>query len=111
MAKAIECTAFENPEKTNLATPILAAAAAARSDVIVVMNPNLDHSSDQLMAMVNPILNNDHDLTIGSRYIAGNNTTNQPLYWQWLSHIGSWVGRLVCDVSDVASGFLHFVVI
>ena len=99
---------FENPEKTNLATPILAAAAAARSDVIVVMNPNLDHSSDQLMAMVNPILNNDHDLTIGSRYMAGNNTTGQPLYWQWLSHIGSWVGRLVCDVSDVSSGFFAF---
>ncbi len=99
---------IERREKPDLTASILAGAVTARSDVIVVMDADLSHPPESLPAVVTPILNNTHDVAIGSRYIAGGSTENWPLYRQLLSRVGGWIARPICDVNDATSGFFAF---
>ncbi|UJP04719.1 MAG: glycosyltransferase family 39 protein [Nitrosomonas sp.] len=99
---------IERTEKPDLIASILAGVKMADSDVIVVMDADLSHSPEKLAALVQPILANSYDLTIGSRYVAGGSTANWPFYRQFLSRLGSCVARPLCDVNDATSGFFSF---
>ncbi len=95
----------ENPDLT---ASILAGVTIAKSEVIVVMDADLSHPPESLKAVVKPVLNNSHDISIGSRYIAGGSIDNWPWYREWLSRAGSWIARPICDVNDATSGFFAF---
>ncbi|QOJ24478.1 MAG: glycosyltransferase family 39 protein [Gammaproteobacteria bacterium] len=99
---------IERREKPDLTAAILAGVATARSDVIVVMDADLSHSPEHLPAIVTPVLHNNYDVSIGSRYVAGGSTENWPLYRQLLSRAGGWIARPLCDVNDATSGFFAF---
>ncbi len=99
---------IERREAPDLTASILTGVAAAKNDVIVVMDADLSHPPEQLRALVAPILENSHDVVVGSRYIAGGSTENWPLYRQFLSRVGGWIARPICDVNDVTSGFFAF---
>ncbi len=95
----------ERREKPDLTASILAGVAIARSNVIVVMDADLSHPTDRLTAVVEPVLNGSHDIAVGSRYVPGGSTEGWPLHRQWLSRIGGWLARPICDVNDATSGF------
>ena len=99
---------IQRQEKPDLTASILAGAATAKSDVIVVMDADLSHPPERLSAVVTPVLNGNYDVAIGSRYIAGGSTENWPLHRQLLSRIGGWIARPICDVNDATSGFFAF---
>ncbi|SFP56362.1 dolichol-phosphate mannosyltransferase [Nitrosomonas cryotolerans] len=99
---------IERRGKPDLTASILAGVAAAHSNAIVVMDADLSHPPEQLLTMVTPILDNNYDVVIGSRYKAGGSTENWPLYRHCLSRIGGWLARSICDVSDATSGFFAF---
>ncbi len=99
---------IEQREEPDLTASILAGVAAAKSDVIVVMDADLSHPPERLSAIVTPVLNGDYDVAIGSRYIPGGSTENWPLHRQLLSRIGGWIARPICDVNDATSGFFAF---
>ncbi len=99
---------IERREKPDLTASILAGAATARSDVIVVMDADLSHSPEHLPAIVAPVLHGHYDVSIGSRYVQGGGTENWPLYRQLLSRAGGWIARPLCDVNDATSGFFAF---
>ncbi len=95
----------ERREKPDLTASILAGVAIARSNVIVVMDADLSHPPDRLTAVVGPVLNGSHDIAVGSRYVPGGGTEGWPLHRQWLSRVGGWLARPICDVNDATSGF------
>ncbi len=99
---------IERREKPDLTASILAGAATARSDVIVVMDADLSHSPEHLPAIVTPVLHGNYDVAIGSRYVKGGGTENWPLYRRLLSRAGGWIARPLCDVNDATSGFFAF---
>jgi dolichol-phosphate mannosyltransferase len=99
---------IERREKPDLTGSILTGVAAAKSNVIVVMDADLSHPPEQLPAIVTPVLNHSFDVAIGSRYIAGGKTENWPLYRQLLSRVGGLIARPICDVNDATSGFFAF---
>ncbi|MCE7914704.1 MAG: glycosyltransferase [Nitrosomonas sp. PRO4] len=99
---------IERLEKPDLTASILAGVAAARNDVIVVMDADLSHPPEYLSAIVRPVIDGEYDVVIGSRYVAGGRTENWPLHRQLLSRIGGWIARPICDVNDVTSGFFAF---
>jgi dolichol-phosphate mannosyltransferase len=106
--KKADVRLIERTQKPDLIASILAGAAAARSDVIVVMDADLSHPPERLGAIAEPVLNGNHDIAIGSRYIPGGSTEGWPLYLQWLSRAGGWLARPLCDVNDATSGFFAF---
>ncbi|WP_297325673.1 glycosyltransferase family 39 protein [Nitrosomonas sp.] len=99
---------IERREKPDLTASILAGAAAAQSDVIVVMDADLSHPPESLPAVVAPVLDGNYDVAVGSRYVPGGSTENWPLHRQLLSRIGGWIARPICDVNDATSGFFAF---
>jgi dolichol-phosphate mannosyltransferase len=99
---------IERTEKPDLIASILAGTAAARSEVIVVMDADLSHPPERLHALVEPVLNGSHDVAVGSRYVPGGSTEGWPLHRQWLSRVGGWLARPLCDVNDATSGFFAF---
>lgn len=99
---------IERREKPDLIGSILTGAAAAKSNIIVVMDADLSHPPERLSALVAPIINGTHDIAVGSRYIAGGSTKNWPLHRQLLSRAGNWAARPICDVADATSGFFAF---
>ena len=99
---------IERRSKPDLTASILAGVAVAQSNVIVVMDADLSHSPEQLPAVVSPVLDGSHDVAIGSRYVSGGSIEGWPLHRQWLSRLGGWLARPICDVSDATSGFFAF---
>lgn len=99
---------IERRAKPDLTASILDGAAAATHDVIAVMDADLSHPYDRLAALVQPVLDNTSDISVGSRYVPGGNTENWPFYRLWLSRAGGWLARIICDVNDATSGFFAF---
>lgn len=98
----------ERKEAPDLTASVLAGVAQASSDVIVVMDADLSHPPEQLPALVAPVLHGKCDVAVGSRYVAGGAVENWPWHRQWLSRIGSYLARPICDVADATSGFIAF---
>ncbi|SOD42068.1 dolichol-phosphate mannosyltransferase [Nitrosovibrio sp. Nv4] len=99
---------LERREKPDLTRSILAGVALARGDVIVVMDADLSHPPERLPALIAPVLDGSHDVAVGSRYVPGGSTVGWPLHRQWLSRLGGWLARPLCDVNDATSGFFAF---
>ena len=99
---------IERHEKPDLTASILAGVAIANSDVIVVMDADLSHPTEQLSAVVAPVISGQYDVSVGSRYITGGSTENWPLHRRILSRVGGWLARPLCDVNDATSGFFAF---
>jgi len=99
---------IERREKPDLTGSILAGAAMARGEVIVVMDADLSHPPERLPALIAPVLDGSHDVAVGSRYVPGGSTEGWPLHRQLLSRLGGWLARPICDVSDATSGFFAF---
>ena len=98
----------ERTGNPDLTASILAGAAVANSEIIIVMDADLSHPPESLPDVVKPVLDNTHDISIGSRYVPGGNIDNWPWYREWLSRAGGWIARPICDVNDATSGFFAF---
>ncbi len=99
---------IERHAKPDLTASILDGTAAAKYEVIAVMDADLSHPPERLAALIQPVLDNTYDITVGSRYIAGGDTVGWPFYRLWLSRAGGWLARSICDVNDATSGFFAF---
>src|SRR5438034_11508552 len=72
-----------------LAGAIIAGAHASSADVFVVMDADLSHPPEKIAALLHPILTNEADLVIGSRYISGGATPGWPAWRRFLSRVAS----------------------
>jgi dolichol-phosphate mannosyltransferase len=74
-------------------------------DVLVEMDADGSHAPEQLPLLLEAL--DDADLALGSRYLAGGEVRNWPLYRQALSRVGNlytrWALRL--PLSDATGGF------
>ena len=78
---------IERQDKPDLTASILAGAAIANSDIIVVMDADLSHPTERLSAVVKPVLDGDYDVAVGSRYVPGGSVENWPFYRRLLSRV------------------------
>ena len=101
--RLVECKSMPG-----LAASVLAGVAVAQSNVIVVMDAGLSYPPEQLTAVVAPLLDGNCDVAIGSRYVPGGAIEDWPLHRRWLSRVGSWITRSICNVYDATSGFFAF---
>ncbi|MDE2367039.1 MAG: glycosyltransferase family 39 protein, partial [Betaproteobacteria bacterium] len=99
---------IERREKPGLTRSILAGAAAARGNIIVVMDADLSHPPERLPALIAPVLAGSCDIAIGSRYVPGGSTEGSSLTRRWLSRLANWLARPLCDVNDATSRYFAF---
>ena len=90
--------------KLGLASAVVAGFAAAKGDVLLVMDADLSHPPDVAPRLVDAIANGA-DLAVGSRYVAGGGTQDWPLKRRVVSRIACLMGNALVPVRDSTSGF------
>ena len=77
-----------------------AASVAADRDIIVTMDADDTHAPGLILRMVR-MISEGHDVVIASRYRPGSRTVGVPLTRLALSHVSSWMFRLVFPIRGV----------
>jgi dolichol-phosphate mannosyltransferase len=88
-----------------LAGAIMAGAESTAVEVLVVMDADLSHPPDKISALLQPILDREADLVIGSRYIAGGATPGWPFWRRVISRTASALAYPLTGVRDSMCGF------
>ena len=94
-----------NDAERGLAGAIIAGANASAADFFVVMDADLSHPPEEIPALLQPILANEADLVVGSRYIPGGATPGWPAWRRLLSRVASGVAYPLTGVHDAMGGF------
>jgi len=88
-----------------LASAVLEGAKAAHGDVLVVMDADLSHPPESIPSLIRPILEDETDMVIGSRYVADGSTPGWPLARRLASKLATLPARVLTDVRDPLAGF------
>ncbi len=94
-----------NGAERGLAGAIIAGANASSADLFVAMDADLSHPPEKIPALIHPILTNEADLVIGSRYIPGGATPGWPAWRRFLSRVASALAYPLTGVHDSMGGF------
>ncbi|MGI9115922.1 MAG: polyprenol monophosphomannose synthase [Chthoniobacterales bacterium] len=103
-AHRVRLLAREGGER-GLAGAIIAGADVTAADVVLVMDADLSHPPEKMAALLQPVLNDEADLVIGSRYIAGGATPDWPLWRRAMSRAASLLAFPLTGVHDSMGGF------
>ncbi|WP_419175807.1 glycosyltransferase family 39 protein [Desulfosediminicola sp.] len=84
---------------------VVRGAEAASNDLIVVMDADLSHPPEVIPELIAPIMADECEMCIGSRYTAGGATPGWPQYRQAASQLASLPARILTGVRDPLAGF------
>ena len=101
-------TLLNRSKKMGLASACIYGFNHTNSDILGVMDADLSHAPDALPYLLNPLIYNLCDITVGSRYIPGGRVLNWPLRRYFISRIAGFLGSMLTTVKDVTSGFFFF---
>ncbi len=91
--------------KSGLASAVIDGAQAVSNDVVIVMDGDLSHPAEALPRLAEPLLDNQFDVAIGSRYTPGGETPGWPLIRRLGSRIASFPAQLLTGVDDPLAGY------
>ncbi len=104
LAPRIPTNVVRRAGKAGLASAVVAGFAAARGDVLVVMDADLSHPPEVVPALVDALAGGA-DLAVGSRYVKGGGVMDWPLKRRVVSRIACLMGNVLVPVRDATSGF------
>jgi dolichol-phosphate mannosyltransferase len=93
------------PGKLGLGSAVIDGFAAAKGDVLGVMDADLSHPAEALPRMLTALDQFSADLVIGSRYIAGGGTKNWPIVRRAMSRFACFIARPLTSARDATSGY------
>ena len=88
-----------------LASAVIAGAGQAAFDTALVMDADLSHPPEKIPEMIEPLLADQCDMVIGSRYVEGGATPEWPRSRKIASKLATMPARLFTDVNDPMAGF------
>jgi len=91
--------------RAGLANAVVAGARAAAYEYVLVMDADLSHPPEKIAEMIQPLLDNECDMVIGSRYVEAGATPQWPLSRKIASRLASLPALLFTDVNDPMAGF------
>ena len=94
--------------KLGLSSAVLDGWAVAEGRVLGVMDADLSHDPEILPDMLASITEGGAEVAVGSRYIPGGGLGNWPWFRRLASMTAVLIGRPICPVHDVTSGYLMF---
>ena len=106
LSQAFRVRVLHREGKKGLASAVVDGFAAARGDILAVMDADLSHPPEALPAMIKTITTGEAQLAVGSRYVPGGGTEGWPLRRRVTSIGACLLARVVTGVRDATSGFL-----
>ena len=104
LAPRIPTNVVRRAGKGGLASAVIAGFAAARGEILVVMDADLSHPPELVPALLSAI-EDGADLAVGSRYVAGGGVEDWPMQRQIVSRVACLMGSVLVPVRDATSGF------
>jgi dolichol-phosphate mannosyltransferase len=104
-AGPLQVKLIERNQERGLTGAVVAGARASGCDLVVVMDSDLSHPPESIPALLELLRADSLDMVIGSRYIAGGETSGWPFFRKAASNIASLPARLLTRVHDPLSGF------
>lgn len=95
----------QNSAAPGLAAAIVAGAAVARGELLLVMDADLSHPPERINDLLAPLRAGTADMVIGSRYAADGSTPGWPFWRRMLSRAGSALAYPLTGVHDSMCGF------
>jgi len=89
-----------------LASAVLKGFELAAGKVVVVMDADGSHPPERLPAMVQPILDGQADITVGSRWVKGGGLDGWPWHRVLISRVAGSLSMGLTPLRDPTSGFL-----
>ncbi len=96
---------LRRPAKLGLASAVVDGMALARGDLLAVMDADLSHPPEALLAMVRAIEEGGAELAVGSRYVPGGGMEDWPWSRQLVSKVANLLTIGLTRVHDATSGF------
>ncbi|SEM02598.1 dolichol-phosphate mannosyltransferase [Sphingomonas palmae] len=93
--------------RRGLASAVVEGVLAATSELIAVIDADLQHDETRLPVMLDLLKTTDVDLVIGSRHVAGGGVGEWNQHRQRMSRVATWIAHRLAGVrvSDPMSGF------
>jgi dolichol-phosphate mannosyltransferase len=88
-----------------LAPAVIAAAHQATTEFILVMDADLSHPPEKIPHLLYPLLDNQCDMVIGSRYVEGGAMPDWPFSRKLSSRLATLPALCFCNVKDPLAGF------
>ncbi len=88
-----------------LASAVKEGAEAAHGDVVVVMDADLSHPPESIPDLIRPVLADESDMVVGSRYVESGSTPGWPMPRRMVSKLATLPARVLTEVRDPLSGF------
>ena len=89
-----------------LATAVVSGFGMSTAKVCVVMDADGSHPVEKLPEMIRPILDDQTDITVGSRNIEGGGAEKWPWHRRLVSKTAGFMAAGLCKLSDPTSGFM-----
>lgn len=96
---------LQRDTEKGLGGAVVAGAKAARYDNLVIMDCDLSHPPESLPEIIRPLLTEQYDMVIGSRYCPGSKITGWPLLRKLGSHFASLPAHFITGLNDPLSGY------
>jgi dolichol-phosphate mannosyltransferase len=90
----------------SLSHAVIDGFAISDAQVVVVMDADLSHAPEQLPALVQPVLNGDADIMVGSRHVPGGEMPDWPWYRRMVSAAAARLSFGLTPLSDPTSGLM-----
>ncbi|MFT5701977.1 MAG: dolichol-phosphate mannosyltransferase [Desulforhopalus sp.] len=88
-----------------LAPAVIAAAHTIDTDYMLVMDADLSHPPEKIPSILAPLLADQCDMVIGSRYVKGGGTPDWPFSRKLSSKLATLPALCFCSVKDPLAGF------
>jgi dolichol-phosphate mannosyltransferase len=92
--------------KRGLATAVIAGFKISGAKACVVMDADGSHPVDKLPDMIRPLLQDQADITVGSRNVKGGSSEKWPWHRRLISKVAAKMSSGLTRMSDPTSGFM-----
>ncbi len=105
MKKRFRMKVIRREGKKGLSSAVLEGFGKAEGEILGVMDADFSHPPGDIPRLVNPIIRNRADMTVGSRKVRGGGTEGWPLKRKIISWGAGLLARPLTSVRDPMSGF------
>jgi len=88
-----------------LAPAVIAAAHNVDTDYVLVMDADLSHPPEKIPDLIEPLVEGQCDMVIGSRYVQGGAVPDWPFSRKLSSKIATLPAQCFCNAKDPLAGF------
>ncbi|MBV8172848.1 MAG: polyprenol monophosphomannose synthase [Candidatus Eremiobacteraeota bacterium] len=108
LAKTYPVRCVHRAGKLGLSSAVIDGWATSSAPILGVMDADFSHDPNVVPQLVDAIRNDECELAIGSRYVAGGGITNWPWRRKITSRVAIALARPLTHVKDITSGFFFF---